>query len=460
MMNSDRLEPSSFRDPSGFIFYEDKKIFRQINLTYKKEYEHLMNSGLYEKLVSKKLLVPHNEVNIESILPNKMYKIIEPKQIPFISYPYEWSFSQLKFAALTTLKIQKIALEFDMTLKDASSYNIQFFDSQPIFIDTLSFEKYVEGEPWKAYKQFCQHFLGPLALMSKTDIRLNKLFQIYVDGIPVDLTSKLLPLKTYLMFSLFSHIHLHAKSQKRYEDKTISYKKIKIKKRSFEGIIESLKSAIEKIKWEPKGTEWENYYSKTNYSKKSFIEKKEIISKMIDDVNPKKVWDLGANTGFFSRISSEKKIFTVAFDIDPGAVEKNFLEVHKQKEQKILPLLLDLTNPSSNIGWASNERKSFIDRGPVDLILALALVHHLAISNNVPLSKLAEFFNYNCKSLIIEFIPKSDSQVQKLLSTRKDIFDEYSKEYFEECFLKHFTIKKSVNVLNSQRILYLMEKKR
>ena len=261
------------------------------------------------------------------------------------------------------------------------------------------------------------------------------------------------------MFSLLSHIHLHAKSQKHYEKKQIKNKKIKMSKRSFVGLIESLNSSVKKMNWNPKGTEWANYYSETNYSDKSLIEKKNIISKMIDEVNPKKVWDLGANTGFFSRIASEKEIFTVAFDIDPAAVEKNFLQVNKRKETKLLPLLLDLTNPSSNIGWANEERKSIISRGPIDLILALALIHHLAISNNVPLKKIAEFFKYNCKFLIIEFIPKSDSQVQKLLSTREDIFDEYTKEQFEECFQQYFIIKKLENIIDSKRIIYLMENK-
>lgn len=457
-MLNNSIEVSSFRDPSGFLFYRDQKIFRQINLRYKDEYEYLMSSGLYKKLISENLLIPHKEVDVESILPEQLFKIIEPKIIPFISYPYEWSFTQLKLAALTTLKIQKIALEYGMTLKDASTYNIQFLDSQPIFIDTLSFEKYHEGQVWKPYKQFCQHFLGPLALMSYTDIRLNQLFRIYIDGLPVDLTSKLLPFRTHFMFSLLFHIHLHAKSQKHYENKQNVNKKIKISKRSLIGIISSLTSSVEKIKWNLKDTEWSDYYSETNYSDKSFITKKTIISKMIDEINPNTVWDLGANTGFFSRISSNKKIFTVAFDIDPTAVEKNFLESNSSKEKNLLPLLLDLTNPSSNIGWANEERRSFVDRGPADLILALALIHHLIISNNIPLKKLSEFFKNNCNTLIIEFIPKSDSQVQRLLLTREDIFDEYSKENFESIFQKHFKIKKSVPIINSERILYLMER--
>ena len=179
---------------------------------------------------------------------------------------------------------------------------------------------------------------------------------------------------------------------------------------------------------------------------------------MIDSVNPKQVWDLGANTGLFSRLSSKKKIFTVSFDVDPAAVEKNYLDIKKNNDKNILPLILDLTNPSSNIGWANEERKSFVQRGPADLILALALIHHLVISNNVPLSKLADFFHRNCNNLIIEFIPKSDSQVQRLLSTREDIFDEYDKENFEKYFKQYFNIVEIKNIEGSQRILYQMQK--
>jgi len=283
---------------------------------------------------------------------------------------------------------------------------------KPILIDTLSFEKYQEGQPWKAYRQFCQHFLAPLALMSKKDIRLNQLLRLYIDGIPLGLTSKLLPFKTHSMFSLLSHIHAHAKSQKYYEDKDIKIKKRKLSRRSFQGVIESLYSGIKKTNWSPQNTEWAEYYSDTNYSESAFEQKKKIISNLLDQIKPNSVWDLGANTGIFSRISSQKGIETISFDVDPAAVEKNYLECKKQNETKILPLLLDLTNPSPYLGWDSHERVSIIDRGPADVIMALALIHHLAISNNIPLSRLAEFFGKICKYLIIESIPKSDSQVQ------------------------------------------------
>ena len=184
-MNDYKIEDSSFRDPSGFIFYDGDTLLRQVNTSYKENYDHLMTSGLYEKLSQSDLLIPHEEIDFDSN-DESAYLIIKPKKIPFISYPYEWSFNQLKSAALHTIQIQKIAMEYDMSLKDCSAYNIQFKEGKPIFIDTLSFDKYEEGEPWKGYKQFCQHFLAPLSLMTHQDIRCNRLLSIFLNGLPLD----------------------------------------------------------------------------------------------------------------------------------------------------------------------------------------------------------------------------------------------------------------------------------
>lgn len=455
-MNEYKIENSSFRDKSGFLFYYENEIYRKIDFTYKKQYEHLMNSKLYKELTENNLLISHNEIDNLKIKEG-YYKIIKPEKIPFISYPYEWSFSELKDAALLTLKIQKISMKYDMTLKDGSAFNIQFLNGKPIFVDTLSFEKYEEGQIWKPYKQFCQHFLAPLALMSKKDTRLNLLSKIFIDGIPIDLTAMLLPKTTFGNFGLMAHIHAHAKSQGHYEDKDVKIKERTLSKRSFEGIIQSLNSAIDKMTWKGGKTEWGNYYSDTNYTEKSFEEKKKIISTTLEQLKPKIIWDLGANTGMFSRLASSKEINTISFDIDPLAVEKNYQMATKNNDQYILPLILDLSNPSSSIGWNNDERMSLIERGPVDLVFALALIHHLAISNNVPLYKIAEFFSRISKFLIIEFVPKSDSQVKRLLLTREDVFDEYNEEKFENEFSKFFKIINSKKILDSERIIYIME---
>ena len=458
MMTKEKL-PSSFRDPSGFVFFRDGLLYRQINMVHKEHYDHLMDSGLYTALVDAELLISHREVDVPSVKTDTAYKIIQPEMIPFISYPYEWCFSQLKQAALTTIKIQKIALGFGMSLRDSSAYNIQFRKGKPVLIDTLSFEKYCEGQPWIAYRQFCQHFLASLALMSYRDIRLNQLLRVYIDGVPLDMSSSFLPFRTRFKFSLLSHIHLHAKSQQHFADKAVDTSRRKMSRSAFIGFIDNLESAVEKLKWQARDTEWSDYYEDINYSPDAFEHKKQIVSEFLDRINPESVWDLGANVGMFSRIASDKRIPTISFDIDPAAVEKNYLECMAKGETNILPLLLDLTNPSPNIGWQNEERMSFIERGPADMVLALALIHHLAISNNLPLGRIAEFFNQICNSLIIEFVPKNDSQVKRLLSTREDIFPDYTQQAFEDEFSEYFTIRSTVDITDSERTLYLMERR-
>ena len=225
------------------------------------------------------------------------------------------------------------------------------------------------------------------------------------------------------------------------------------------GIVDSLQSALKKLRWHAGGTEWGEYYQDTNYSAEAFEHKRQIVAEFLDRVRPKNVWDIGANTGIFSRIASQRGIPTISFDIDPVAVERNYLECRQKGEIDILPLLLDLTNPSPSIGWANQERASLTDRGPADMVLALALVHHLAISNNVPLARIVEFLAGICHRLIIEFVPKSDSQVQRLLATREDIFSQYEQAAFERDFGQCFTIQHSARIRESERTLYLMEKR-
>ena len=459
MMASKRNILSSFRDPSGSLFFQDNSIYRQVNIRYKENYDYLIDSGLYQTLVDSRLLVSHDELGIDYAKADSAYKVLKPELIPFISYPYEWCFGQLKDAALTTLEIQKTALRFGMTLKDGSAYNIQFMKGKPIFIDTLSFEKYREGQTWVAYRQFCQHFLAPLALMSRTDIRLNQLSRVHIDGIPLDLASSLLPFRTRLRFSLLSHIHVHARSQKQFADKTVNTGGHKMSKRGFWGLIDNLECAVKKLEWRPRGTEWASYYDDTNYSPAALDHKKQTVAEFLGKSDPRMVWDLGANVGVFSRIASARGIETISFDSDPAAIEKNYLESVAKGETNILPLLLDLTNPSPNIGWQNHERMSILERGPADTVLALALIHHLAISNNLPLKRIADFLAKICDWLIIEFVPKSDSQVQKLLSSREDIFADYTQRSFESEFGEYFTTQDSSMIRDTERTLYLMRRR-
>jgi ribosomal protein L11 methylase PrmA len=454
---------ASFRDPCGFLFWQEGVLYRQVNTAYRQAYDHLQISGLYDKLLEKGRLIPHTEAAVEPAEPALAWKVIRPEPLAFVSYPYEWSFSQLKDAALTTLAIQKRAMRHAMSLKDASAYNIQFYQGRPVLIDTLSFDLYQEGEPWVAYRQFCQHFLAPLALMAHTDVRLSQLLRVYIDGVPLDLASRLLPWQTRLDLGLSTHLHLHAAAQKRYADAAVG-KPVTTRRMSqtaFQGLIDSLEATVRKLSWKAAGTEWGDYYPERShhYSTEAFEHKQAEVSRLIERLAPGLVWDLGANTGIFSRLASQRGRPTLAFDIDPAAVEQNYLACKAAKEPNLLPLVLDLTNPSPALGWHNRERLALLERGPAELVLALALIHHLAISNNVPLPHLAEFFAQAGRWLIIEFVPKDDPQVQKLLASREDIFPAYTVEGFETAFGARFQAHEKIPIQGSPRGLYLLERK-
>lgn len=465
--------PSSFRDPSGFLYRDSQGVLlRQVNASYGDDYRLLMQSGLYGDLVKRGWLVAHEEVDsagsagIENQDSNQALFVLKPREIAFISYPVEWSFSQLQDAALLTLDIAIRSLAYGMTLKDASAFNVQFEGSKPVFIDTLSFERYVEGEPWVAYAQFCRHFLAPLALMAKKDIRLNHLLACQVEGIDLDLASRLLPKRTLFSPGLLIHLHLHARFQTAFSNTTksnaIAQKAQNSKKMSRTGLVEllrSLRRTVAGLKWRAAGTEWADYYTATSYDEAAFEAKREAVRQMLATLNPTTVWDLGANTGVFSRVAVGQGAYVCSFDIDPACVERSYLACRQEKNDRIQPLVLNLASPTPATGWALTERSSVVERGPCHTAMALALIHHLAISNNVPLPGVASFLAQICTNLIIEFVPKSDPQVQRLLRSRKDIFQDYHVEGFESAFQKQFNILEYVNIGTDGRILYRMSRK-
>jgi len=446
------LSNSSFRDPSGFVFQENGRIFRQINPCYFEIYQALKKQNIFEELFTKKFLIEHKEIehNTERI-------VLEVKKLSFVSYPYEWSFSQLKDAALLTLELQKFLIYKNFSLKDASAYNVQFVGGKPVFIDTLSIEPYQE-KPWIAFGQFCRHFLYPLMLMSKIDLRLNNLLKLWIDGIPGDIVDGLLPFSKKFSLDYWFYVKWLNTVQTKNQS---SHKKItpKLSKKQLGRLLDGLSGAINKLIPAQKSTEWGEYYTFTNYTDSAFSIKEKLVQNLIEEIQPKVVWDLGANDGRFSRLASRQGITTLAFDIDPVAVEKNYQFSKKNNEKHILSLLLDLANPSSGIGWANQERFSLTERANADLCMALALVHHLAIGNNVPFKKIAEYFSSLGNNLIVEFIPKEDSKVQELLLNREDVFENYKQASFEESFSKYFIIERMLPIEDSLRTLYWMKKK-
>lgn len=451
----------SFRDPAGFVFHRDGVLYRQVNRVFADRFDAWVESGLYQELVESELLVPHRRVGLELAATPGAHAVLQPEPVRFISYPYEWSFGQLRDAALLTLDIQARALVRGFVLRDASAYNVQFHRGRPLFIDTLSFEPHAEGAPWAAYKQFCEQFLVPLLLMCARDVRCGSMLRSHLDGIPLDLGSALLPRRTWLRPGTLFHVHLHAKAQRRYADARVSSATggRTISRKAVATLVQSLRDAVAGCRWEPAGTEWAEYTSDNNYTAAAETSKRALVLDLLRGTGAGVVWDVGANTGAYSRVARGIADEVIAFDLDPAAVERNYRRVRADGEPGILPLLMDLTNPSPAQGWAHRERLSLEQRGPAEAVLALALIHHLAIGHNLPLPKVADFFARLGRHLVIEFVPKSDSQVRRLLQNRPDIFPDYTLEGFERAFAERFTVTATRPVAESERVLFAMTRR-
>ncbi|MBK8520282.1 MAG: SAM-dependent methyltransferase [Chitinophagaceae bacterium] len=457
-----QTNPASYRDNSGFVFKQHDKVYRYIHPNYEPHYHQLMNSGLYDELVKNKRLIPHQEIADTTVFNFTDGKVLLPEQIPFISYPYEWSFDMLKDAALLTLQIALAALKKEMILKDATPFNVQFFNGKPIFIDTLSFENYEAGKPWIAYHQFSECFLAPLLLMHYCHPDTNKLFTVYPNGIPMDVLVSLLPKSSKWNMGTFLHVHLQAKFAQRTQRAGKQNKKAggenNFSKQKLELLLKGLESFVQKLSPKKVKTTWDDYYTDTILGDDYLQAKTTLIRSFSNFIDFKTVIDLGANDGHFSLLFDENK-HVIATDADNNSINQLYLTIKKESIPNILPLVNDLTVPSPAIGWANAERESITTRLKADLVLALALVHHLAIAKNVPLHFIADWLQPMGEHLIIEFVPKEDEKVKLLLQNRKDIFDNYSLESFRSIFTGKYKIVREEKVGNTSRILFLMTRK-
>jgi ribosomal protein L11 methylase PrmA len=453
-------DPASYRDPSGFIFRRDGVLYRQINAVFADDWRAFHDSGLYGALMEQRLLVAHESVGTDAAAAPGAVDIIRPEPIPFLSFPYEWSFSQLRDAALLTLRAQQIALERGMTLKDASAFNVQFIGSRPILIDSLSFERAEEGAPWVAYRQFCEHFLAPLALVAYGDARAALLMRDLPDGIPVDLASSLLPGRTRLRFGLLSHLHMHAGAQRRAARAQVATdaggsppaRGRRMSSLQQRALLDSLRRTIDGLRWEPETT-WSGYEGTTSYTPEAAQSKRRIVGEMLDRFGGEWAWDIGANTGDFSEIAASGGRRVVAVDSDPGAAELHYRRLRDRGDERIWSVVGDLRAPSPSVGWDLAERPSLFERGNADVVIALALVHHLAIGGNVPLGAIAATFARLAPRLIVEFVPKEDSQVQRMLATREDVFADYSLDHFRVALDRHYVAVTEESIPGSIRTL-------
>lgn len=458
-MSAFQYHPASYRDPAGFVFELEGKLYRQINTLYRTQYAQLMQSGCYDQLVNKGWLLPHTELNHNPTGQPEALCTIEPDRLFFISHPGEWSFDMLRDAALLTLSILRESLKHELILKDATPFNIQFRNGKPVLIDTLSFEHYYANKPWVAYRQFCEQFLAPLVLMHYTGQSLQQLQLAYPEGIPVTTAAALLPRRSRWSLHINLHIHLHARVSKRAGQSTEQQTPRAFSRTKLLNLISSLESAVHRCRLKEDTTAWSDYYTEAATRDGYLAAKKELVDKMIAAVpDVRTVADLGANDGLFARMASEKGRQVIAADQDAACINRLYNEL-KKENLPVQPLILDLAAPTPATGFRNRERASFLSRCKADLVLALALVHHLAIGRNIPLPMVAAFFGDVSPWLIIEFVPADDEKTKVLLAARQRAFPDYTEAEFEKAFGTQFSIEQKNPVPHSSRILYLLKRK-
>jgi hypothetical protein len=448
--------PSSYRDPSGFIYKHEGIYYRFVSDQYKEHYEHAKKQNLFDVAKQKNLLLPFEEIDENHNHHKKPYKTLLPDQIVFENYPWEWCFDQYKDAAIMTLKLCKLSLENGMILKDATPLNIRLIKGKMKWIDHLSFEIYKDGDAWVAYRQFCEMFLNPLLIATYCGIEAHRILLAYPGGISADTTASLLPFKC--RFRL--HIQLHVYLQKKVQQEVSSKNEIRhsISKEKILRILESLYSCIQSLGLPNTRKIWSNYYEETILSQEYLSSKKNIVSAYLSDTKYQSVLDAGCNDGAMTLLCN-KNADVIAADNDSICINQLYYFIKKNNLENIYPVVLDLTFPTGGMGWSNDEYPPFLKRIEFDLILALALIHHLCIGKNIPLTKVASLFAGCGKHLLIEFVPKEDPKVQDMLLNREDIFNDYSISGFEYTFSQFFTIIEKTPINNSQRTLYKMVRK-
>lgn len=454
---------SSFKDPFGSVFSLGLEIYRSIFQAGLEDFKAAKAAGVHNDLISEGLLLPYTEIPPTDFAPEDTRILLTHPRLPFISYPWEWCFSMLKDAAILHLEIMQRILPKGFWLRDASAFNVQFDGNRLLFIDVLSIGRRIEQSPWVAYGQFCSHFLAPLAMAAYSDIRLLNLWRAFIDGFPLDLAVKMLPRTTLLRPGIFMHLVLHSRYQEKNADKAslrtnLKQSAPKITLGGLLALVNSLKSTLGSLKWRRASRIWETYGDIRTYDDQDKSKKAEFISNVVNNIKPNIIWDLGANTGEYSILAARNGGFVVSIDGDPACTENLYEKVRVgNSDGPVLPLTMDLANPSPPTGWNSQERMSLTERGPADLILALALIHHLVFTSCIPLELVAKWLATSGRHLLIEFIPPTDPMVEKLTANRRGEHLPYSEPLFTAVFNKYFKLS-AMTGLNNGRVLVLYER--
>ena len=456
------VEPGSFRDRNGRIIYHNGSVLRGISAQSLRDWQALTATDFFQRSVDRGDLIETRRLNPSDIGEigdlEEWAAVLEHERIPYVSYPYEWSFGMLKDAALLHLQLLIDAIDEDMTLKDGTAYNVQWRGTRPVFIDIPSFERLDRGEPWVGYRQFCELFLYPLMLQAHLDVPFQSWLRGRLDGIPVEDMSHLLTARHVLRAGVFKHVYLQGKMQSRYSDTDKDLKselrQANFSKQLVRNNAANLSSTIRKLTWDAAKSEWSDYAGDNSYTDQDQGRKAEFVRSAVTQNHRRLTWDLGCNTGKFSRIAAENSDHVVAMDSDHLSVEHLYQTFKSDGVSNILPLCVNLADPSPSLGWRLLERKTLTQRAKPDLTLCLALIHHMVISANVPMNEFISWLASLDSDLVIEFVTREDPMVRKLLRNRDDQYSDYNLASFEECLERHFNIDTREWLVSGSRVLY------
>jgi SAM-dependent methyltransferase len=462
-MNTMAPDSGSFRDRDGRIYHQGDRVFRGLSDGALQDFRTLEAKPFYRSLLEQGCLVGSRELPLEETpLPGDVKQqwagFIEHDRIPVITYPYEWTFGMLRDAALLQLELVEAALLEGMALKDATPYNIQFVNGRPLFIDIASFETPPEGAPWTGYRQFCEMFLFPLMLQAYKGVDFQPFLRAGIDGVAVQTAASLFGFRDRFRSGVGSHVWLQAKLESRYgstqQNVRSDLKSAGFNKEMILANVRKMRKLVGKLDWRGDGSEWGHYEEFHNYSEGDHDLKETFIADCVASAKADLVWDIGCNTGQFSKIAASRGATVLAMDLDHFAVERLYREVRSEGIEGILPIVQNVSDPSPSWGWRNLERTNLFSRAKPDLVLCLALIHHVVISANIPLDEFIEWLSEVTEQLVIEYVSRSDDKVKTLLRNKEDKYSDYSRKRLEQALKRRFGVLKRQSLTSGNRHLY------
>jgi SAM-dependent methyltransferase len=462
LSNGYQREPGSFRDRSARVFYLDGRVCRGLNRSAWEEWQALAHTSFFQRSLADGRIIETEEAHVaghpEAELFTRWSGLLWHRPIPFVTYPYEWCFGMLRDAALLHLELQAAALGEGMTLKDASPFNVQWRGSRPVFIDVASFGRYRAGEPWAGYRQFCRLFLYPLLLQAYKQLPFQPWLRGRLDGIDAEECCALMSFRDWFRPGIFAHVVLQSRLQRYFgsngHDVKRDLKRAGFNRDLIAANVTRLQEIVRTLRWASGASGWSEYVNQHIYDRLDSEAKETFVERVLGERHRALVWDLGCNTGRFSQIAEKYADCVVAIDSDHASVERLYQTLKASGSVKVLPLVVDVTDPSPNLGWRGLERRAMLGRGRPDLVLSLALVHHLVITSNIPLADVVEWFREMGGEIVVEFPTREDEMVKLLLRNKDQAYDDYSTEFFEACLANHFALCQRIVLPSGRRIIY------